>query len=159
MQINDSLEKTLIPWKIEARRGRGQQGMRWLDGITIIHHRWTWVWVSFGVSDGQRGLVCCSPWGRKEMDMTERLTWTAWKWENLKSDKRKTIYNVNNINHWFPIKNCRNQKAISSVQFSSVAQSCPTLCDPMNCSTPGLPVHHQFPEFTQTHVHWVCDAI
>ena len=45
------------------------------------------------------------------------------------------------------------------VQFSSVAQSCPTLCDPMNCSTPGLPVHHQLPEFTQTHVHWVGDAI
>ena len=42
---------------------------------------------------------------------------------------------------------------ISSVQFSSVAQSCPTLCDPMNHSTPGLPVHHQHPEFTQTHVH------
>ena len=46
-----------------------------------------------------------------------------------------------------------------SVQFSSVAQSCPTLCDPMNRSTPGLPVHHQLPEFTQTHVHWVSDAI
>ena len=45
-----------------------------------------------------------------------------------------------------------------SVQFSSVAQSCPTLCDPMNCSTPGLPVHHQLPEFTQTHVHRVSDA-
>ena len=41
------------------------------------------------------------------------------------------------------------------VQFSSVAQSCPTLCNPMDCSTPGLPVHHQLPEFTQTHVHWV----
>ena len=40
-----------------------------------------------------------------------------------------------------------------SVQFSSVAQSCPTLCNPMNHSTPGLPVHHQLPEFTQTHVH------
>ena len=40
-----------------------------------------------------------------------------------------------------------------SAQFSSVAQSCPTLCDPMNRSTPGLPVHHQLPEFTQTHVH------
>ena len=40
-----------------------------------------------------------------------------------------------------------------SVQFSSVAQSCPTLCDPMNHSTPGLPVHHHLPEFTQTHVH------
>ena len=47
----------------------------------------------------------------------------------------------------------------SSVQFSSVAQSCPTLCNPMNRSTPGLPVHHQLPEFTQTHVHWVGDAI
>ena len=47
----------------------------------------------------------------------------------------------------------------SLVQFSSVTQSCPTLCDPMNCSTPGLPVHHQLPEFTQTKVHRVCDAI
>ena len=44
-------------------------------------------------------------------------------------------------------------------QFSSVAQSCPTLCDPMNPSTLGLPVHHQLPEFTQTHVHRVGDAI
>ena len=42
-----------------------------------------------------------------------------------------------------------------SVQFSSVAQSCPTLCDPMNCTMPGLPVHHQFPEFTQTHIHLI----
>ena len=46
-----------------------------------------------------------------------------------------------------------------SVQFSSVAQSCPTRCDPIDCSTPGLPVHRQLPEFTQTHVHWVGDAI
>ena len=47
----------------------------------------------------------------------------------------------------------------SSVQFSSVAQLRPTLCDPMNHSTPGLPVHHQLPEFTQTHAHRVSDAI
>ena len=47
----------------------------------------------------------------------------------------------------------------STVQFSSVAQSCPTLCDPMNRSTPGLPVHHHLPEFTQTHSHRVRDAI
>ena len=46
-----------------------------------------------------------------------------------------------------------------SVQFSSVAQSCLTLCDPMNRSMPGLPVHHHLPEFTQTHVHRVGDAI
>ena len=45
------------------------------------------------------------------------------------------------------------------IRFSSVSQSCPTLCNPMDCSTPGLPVHHQLPEFTQTHVHWVGDAI
>ena len=48
---------------------------------------------------------------------------------------------------------------ISSVQLSLVAQSCPTLCDPMNFSTPGLPVHHQLLEFTQNHVHRVSDAI
>ena len=47
----------------------------------------------------------------------------------------------------------------SSVQFNSVAHLCPTRCDPMDCSMPGLPVHHQLPEFTQTHVHWVSDAI
>ena len=53
----------------------------------------------------------------------------------------------------------KNVYMVCSVQFSSVAQSCPTLCDPMNRSTPGLPVHHQLPESTQTHVHWVGDPI
>ena len=48
---------------------------------------------------------------------------------------------------------------VRSFQFKSVAQSCPTLCDPVDCSTPGFPVHHQLLEFTQTHVHWVSDAI
>ena len=47
----------------------------------------------------------------------------------------------------------------ASFQFSSVTQWCPTLFDPMNRSTPGLPVHQQLPEFTQTHVHWISDAI
>ena len=60
------------------------------------------------------------------------------KWS--KSDRERQIYDV-------------------AYQFSSVTQSCPTLCDPMNCSTPGLPVHHHLPEFTQTHVHRVGDAI
>ena len=48
---------------------------------------------------------------------------------------------------------------MSSVQFSSVAQSCPTLCDPMKHSMPGLPVHHHLPKFTQTHIHQVGDVI
>ena len=52
-----------------------------------------------------------------------------------------------------------NSSLMDSVQFSSVAQLGPTLCDPMNCSTPGLPVHHQLLEFTQTHVHQVGDGI
>ena len=50
-------------------------------------------------------------------------------------------------------------KSRDSVQLSSIAQSCLTLCNPMNCSMPGLPVHHQLPESTQTHVHRVSDAI
>ena len=48
---------------------------------------------------------------------------------------------------------------VCSVQFSAVSQSCLTLCDPTNCSTPGFPVHHQLPELAQAHVHQVGDAI
>ena len=59
----------------------------------------------------------------------------------------------------FPNYDLQGYIKVNSVQFSSVPQSCLTLCDPMNCSTPGLPVHHQLPEFTQTHVHRVSDAI
>ena len=65
--------------------------------------------------------------------------------------------------HWqvdsLPLSHLGSPLGIQSVQFSSVAQSCPTLCGPMNRSTPGLPVHHQLPEFTQTHVHRVGNAI
>ena len=52
-----------------------------------------------------------------------------------------------------------NKESSSSVQFSSVAQSCLTICYPMNHSMPGLPIHHQLLEFTQTHIHWVGDVI
>ena len=62
------------------------------------------------------------------------------------------------------VRSCKEQYCIGiwnfrSIQFSSVAQSCLTLCDPMDHSTQGLPAHHQLPEFTQTHLHWVSDAI
>ena len=64
------------------------------------------------------------------------------------------------IQHPFMIKTLQKEGIEgTSDQMRSVAQSCPTLCDPMNRSTPGLPVHHQLPEFTQTHVHRVRDAI
>ena len=59
----------------------------------------------------------------------------------------------------FNILCMRRFEPLSSVQFSSVTQSCLTLCEPMDDSTPGFPVHHQLPEPTQTHVHWVSNAI
>ena len=71
----DSLERTLILGKIESRRRRGRQRMRWLDGITDsmdMSCEWT-----LGIGDGQGGLACCSPWGREESDTTEQLNWTT----------------------------------------------------------------------------------
>ena len=73
MQRTDSFEKTLMLGKIEGRKRRGRQRMRWLGGIT---DSMTWAWVTPGVGDGQGGLACCSPWGLKELDMTEQLNWT-----------------------------------------------------------------------------------
>ena len=67
--------------------------------------------------------------------------------------------NMSLSKRWEIMKDREVWRAALSVQFSSVAQSCPTLCDPMNCSTPGLPVHRRLQEFTQTHVHLVSDAI
>ena len=72
--------------------------------------------------------------------------WRSWSWTVL----------------WRPIRPFRTntqKRCPFNYQFSSVAQSCPTLCDPMNHSTPGLPVHHQLLEFTQIHVHQVSDTI
>ena len=72
---------------------------------------------------------------------------------------RKVMTNLDSIVKSRDITLPTKVRLVSSVQFSSVAQSCPTLCDPMNHSTSGLPVHHQLPKFTQTHAHQVGDAI
>ena len=70
------------------------------------------------------------------------------------------IISLDTFSALFPFSCCLGLGVYEcSVQIRSVAQSCPTLCDPMNRSTPGLPVHHQLPEFTETHVHRVSDAI
>ena len=77
MRRMDSFEKTLMLGKIEGRRRRGQQRMKWLNGITdltdmSLSNSWSWWWT--------RSLVCCSPWGHKESNMTEWLNWCApWK--------------------------------------------------------------------------------
>ena len=76
--------------------------------------------------------------------------------------KLKTFESIINSSRYYINVSSLNSAAVlvkASVQFSSVAQSCPTLCDPMDCSTPGFPVHHQLPELAQTHVHRVGDAI
>ena len=70
MRRTDSLENTLMLGKTDGRRIRGQQRMRWLDGITDLMDMGWW---TLGDGDEQRGLACCSPWGHKELDMTERL--------------------------------------------------------------------------------------
>ena len=72
---------------------------------------------------------------------------------------RKVMTNLDSVLKSRDITLPTKVRLVSSVQFSSVAQSCPTLCDPMNHSTSGLPVHHQLPKFTQTHAHQVGDAI
>ena len=89
-----------------------------------------------GKSHGQKSLVCYSPWGCRRVR------------QNQESKQQQ---------HALLIRIKPNFS--ESVQFSLVAQSCLTLCDPMNHSMPGLPVHHQLPEFTQTHVHRVSDTI
>ena len=87
---------------------------------------------------------------KTESDMTERLSMHIPQ-SVLMTPKRKPTP----VSTHSPL----NLQPQPSIQFSSVTQSCLTLCDPMNHSMPGLPVYHQLPEFTQTHVHRVSDAI
>ena len=93
-----------------------------------------------GKFHGKKSLASYSPWGLKESNIVEQLsTRMPYMAGVCEKEPQSIIY----------VSSC----------ISSVFQSCPTLCSPMNCSTPGLPVHHQLPESTETHVHRVSDAI
>ena len=106
----------------------------------------------------------------KEMGIPDHLTCLL---RNLYAGQEATVRTGHGTTDWFQIgKGIRKGCILSSclfsfyaeyimrnTQFSLVTQSCPTLCNPMNRSMPGLPVHQQFPEFTQTHIHRVSDAI
>ena len=114
MRRANSFEKTLMLGKIEGRRRRGQQGEMVGWYYQLNGHEFE---QAPGNSEGQGGLVCCSPRGHKESGSTEQLN--------------TQIINIR----------------------CSITRSCPTLCDPMNYSTPGFPVLHHLPELPQTHVH------
>ena len=85
-----------------------------------------------------------------------------WRGKKMVSEIKKIVYYIIKNRYYFKDKYLPLEMLYLrplQYQFSSVVQSCPTICDPMNCSTPVLPVHHHLPEFTQTHVHRVDDAI
>ena len=98
----------------------------------------------------------CWVWAPQQALQTESYTGktslqTIWHWSSM----GLAYWRVRGLpNKDVPLKGCMKNLSCSewdsTVQFSSVAHSCPTLCDPMNCNTPGLPVHHQLPEFAQT---------
>ena len=95
-----------------------------------------------------------------ELDLKEGWALKNWRFQTVVLEK--TLESPLDSKEIKPVHPKGNQPSIfigRTDQFSSVPQSCLTLCDPMNLSTPGLPVHHQLPESTQTHVHWVGDAI
>ena len=113
-----------------------------------------------------------SSWGCKESDTTERLTVFSFRcvFNFIRKSFPKFLYHLYPHQWWWGILvtlhpitcYCESYSVCFKVimfQFSSVAQSCLTVCNPIDCSTPGLPVHHQLLEFTQTHVLWVGDAI
>ena len=95
---------------------------------------------------------------RGKQDFSEFYSW-GWKKHQAELSFNKYLLNDWTYEKGFWKRNWFSTSMFSAVQVSPVAQLCPTLCDPMNHSTPGLHVHHQLLEFTQTHVHRVGDAI
>ena len=151
MQRADSLEKMLMLGKIRGKKRREQQRMRWL---VASPNQQTWIWASSGswCWTGRSDMLQSKGLQKAGHNWATKLNWTEYPHQDL-------ILLDFSVSSDCLHRGKRKPREQKTLQFSSVAQSCPALCDPMDCNTPGLPVHHQLPELTQTHVHKVGDAI
>ena len=149
----DSLEKTLMLGKIEGRRRRGWQRMRWLDGITDVMERSLSKLQELVM--GQWCLECCSPWGGKQSDMTVQLNWTAAAAAKLLQSSPTLWDPIDGSPPGSPVPRILQARTLEwvAISFSNAwkwkvkvkSLSCvPTLSDPMNCSLPGSTVHGIF---------------
>ena len=130
-------------------------------GSRIVRHNWSNLACIYTLLHYIMLLILSNNWFDSWLHICKTLS----RWQKYKYLFKLFIISIYSIIHYplvqlLLIKWYLNDFLVKhSVQFSSVAQSYPTLCDPMNRSMPGLPVHHQLPEFIQTHIHWVSDAI
>ena len=110
-------------------------------------------------------LKCCTKYVSKfeKLSSGHRTGKGRFSFQSQRRAMPKNVQTTDNL--WFSVNSVtgfvvsEGENLTPGPKTDSVTQLCPTLCDSMNCSTPGLPVHHQLPEFTQTHVHQVSDAI